>query len=251
MMRIIKVVRLRRRRRATNDTANERVSDIANDIARIFPAQIFAAPQTSHRQTEGIMARAGRKRKTNVVRDASGKSRGETFDPGFIYNQPHRRDTSQPWSALSGSSLGRLKLDGTISAAQLRAGEAYARLVHAYAGVMGLKIGSPRSGAVPELVSSGFYAWESDTRTVAQGDETAEQAADRERKRIRELKQRYDDCHAALLDVSRSHRRGLNILSVLRDICIFERGEGALARDAEKTGDLRLGLNTVERVMER
>ena len=241
-LRIVKVIRLRRK-------APPRLHD-GPEVDKVFACE----PRSRLiMQTEDIMARAGRKRKTNVVRDASGKSRGEKFDPDFIYNQPHRRATAQPWSAQAGSPLGRLKLNGTISEAQLRAGEAYARLVHAYARTMGLKIGSPRSGAVPELVSSGFYAWESDRelQTVGEGDDSAEDAVNREQKRIRELKARYDDCHAALLDVSRTHRRGLRILSVLRDICIFERNEHTLTRDEEKKGDLRLGLNTVERAMGR
>jgi hypothetical protein len=79
-----------------------------------------------------INRRTGRKRKTNVVRDASGKSRGEILDLSVVYNQPHRRGQRNPKSELLGYPLGRLRHEGLIDEAQLQAGNAWASMVRAY-----------------------------------------------------------------------------------------------------------------------
>lgn len=188
------------------------------------------------------MARAGRKRKVNVVRDSSGKSRGEKFDPSLIYIQPHRRDCAQPWDDKAGYPLGRLSLNGLITDGQFRAGNEYASVVYSYARTMGIPMGSPRSGSMSECISAGFYAWEGDRIEI-----DPKEAA----KRIAKVKDRYNDCHDTLAELGRLHNRGHKILHVMREICIQENQESKLWADPDKLGDLRLGLNAVQRVLEK
>ncbi|MFA7280830.1 MAG: hypothetical protein WC100_12105 [Sterolibacterium sp.] len=186
------------------------------------------------------MARAGRKRKTNVIRDESGKSRGEIFDPSAIYQQPHRRDLAEPGRTEAGYPLGRLRLNGQITPAQLRAGNAYAHSVYAYARTMGIPMGSPRSGSMSECVSTGFYAWEGDHVEIDH---------DEARKRVQRVKEQYTQTHEALWELGRHHNRGNKILVVLREICVAEQDERDLWADSQKLGDLRLGLNAVEKIL--
>ena len=93
-----------------------------------------------------------------------------------------------------------------------------------------------------DVIASGFYAWDHD-RVGEDDDERA--------KRIRELKARYDDCHRALWEVSAAHHRGNRVLTVLRQICVQEFDEHAVWANEDRKGDLRLGLNTVERCLGR
>jgi hypothetical protein len=186
------------------------------------------------------MARPGRKRKTTVIRDSKGKSRGEVFDPSVIERQPHRRGSAQPWSEDAGFPLGRLRINGMLTEAQMRAGNEYAAVVYAYARTMGIPMGSPRSGSMSECVSTGFYSWEGDRHEV-----DPEEAA----KRVQRIRERYNDCHDTLADLGRQHGRGRNILIVMREVCVQECEEKALWRDEAKIGDLRLGLNAVHRVL--
>lgn len=188
------------------------------------------------------MARAGRKRKTNVVRDASGKSRGERFDPSLIFNQPHRRDCPQPWDDKAGYPLGRLLLNGLITDGQHRAGNEYAAVVYSYARTMGIPMGSPRACSMSEYISGreGGYEWEGDKLEI-----DPEEAA----KRIVFVKDRYNNCHETLTELGRLHNRGHKILHVMRDVCIQESQERGLWADPDKLGDLRLGLNAVQKVL--
>jgi hypothetical protein len=186
------------------------------------------------------MARAGRKRKINVIRDESGKSRGEIFNPSAIYAQPHRRDLKHPDATEAGYPLGRLRLNRLIDASQLRAGNEYAAVVYAYARTMGIPLGSPRSSSMNECISSGFYAWEGDRINIDQ-----EEAY----KRIRKVKDRYDACHKTLAELSKMHGRGNKIFSALREVCIQEAEEKGLWSDPDKIGDLRLGLNAIHKTL--
>lgn len=185
-------------------------------------------------------AKPGRKRKQNVVRDSSGKSRGEIFDPSVIFGQPHRRDCADPSSEYAAYPLGRLWLNKQITADQLRAGNEFASVARAFGRVMGIPVGSPRSGSMSECVSTGFYSWEGDTQEI----DPVEAA-----KRVQRVKDKYNDIVCVLTELGRSHNRGLHILSVMRDVCITEQDERQFWRDNAKLGDLRLGLNAAHRVL--
>ncbi len=116
-----------------------------------------------------INRRTGRKRKTNVVRDSKGKSRGEILDLSVVYNQPHRRGQKNPKSELLGYPLGRLRHEGLIDEAQLNAGNAWASMVRAYSRMIGLRVGSPKSGSLTEAVATGFYVWRATAKRTAKG----------------------------------------------------------------------------------
>lgn len=186
-----------------------------------------------------INRRTGRKRKTNVVRDAKGKSRGEILDLSVIYNQPHRRGQRNPKSELLGYPLGRLRHEGLIDEAQLQAGNAWASMVRAYSRMIGLRIGSPKSGSLTDAVATGFYVWEGD------GPEVEPEEQERRRKRLRG---KYDLCHDRLHEVGRTLGPGIGqsaaLLKALRKVAIEER----YPEDAE-LGNLRVALNTVGRVL--
>ena len=182
-----------------------------------------------------------RPRKTNVHRDASGKSRGEVFDPSAIYAQPHRRDCADPGSPDAGSPLGRLRMSRLISDEQYHAGSEWGLAVLAYCRVMGIRSGSPSGGSLASCQSgSGFYSWEGD-RVEIDEDEAA--------KRVQRVKGRYNACFDAVTDVSRTLSRGNKIHRVLKDVCILEMDERALWASSEMLGDLRVGLNTVGKVL--
>jgi hypothetical protein len=194
------------------------------------------------------MARAGRKKKTTVLRDSSGKSRGEIFDPSFHHNQPHRKafmtviegrklDHTEPKLVnQAGYPLGRLRIALAITGDQLRAGNGYASLVRSYGRRMGIQIGSPKSGSMSERISTGFSPFEADINPDHQQSD-------------QEIQDLYDDCHCALVKLGREHNRGNRILIVMREICITEQDEHHVWRDDAKLGDLRLGLNAVHRVL--
>lgn len=194
------------------------------------------------------MARAGRKKKINVVRDSSGKSRGEKFDAEFHFNQPHRRDfmtvidgrkldrTEPKLVNQAGYPLGRLRIALEISGDQLRAGNAYAALVRSYGRRMGIQTGSPKSGSMSERISTGFSPFESDANPDHQQSD-------------QEIQDIYDHVHSELTKLGRLHNRGHKILHIMRDVCITESNERAIWRDHVAMGDLRLGLNLAHRLL--
>jgi hypothetical protein len=182
----------------------------------------------------GIPAtKRGRPRKTNVVRDASGKSRGEIVDFSVVLNQPHRRDAKGDArkSELLGYPLGRLRLGDQISELQHRTGNEWALLVRSYAGTFGLPFGSPRSGSDVGGVAAPAYAFSADD---------ARHDAEEHRKRVLALRSRYDGCFERLLSLGRSLGRGTTFLVVMRQVCVEER----YPNDRE-LGDIRLGLNAL------
>lgn len=195
-----------------------------------------------------VIKRGGRPPKQNVIRDSSGKSRGEIFDPNFFFRQPHRRgivevmgekgiDHTIPRNvALAGFPLGRLRLSGLISADQLRAGSDYAAVVRSYARQNNIPTGSTKSGSLSEFVGGGFYLWENDSVGPTPDE-------------IDLTKNRYNKCHETLAELGRMHGRGRNILIVMREICVAEVEERALWHDQSRLGDLRLGLNAVQKVL--
>lgn len=185
--------------------------------------------------------RTGRKRNPNAIRDDSGKSRGERFDPTPFLNQPHRRGNTE-LEANQGFPLGRLFMNGLINTDQLAAGNHYALSVYAYARTMGIPMGSPRSGALIQMQGGGFYRWEG---------EEAKIDPEESRKRLDRVKTQYNDCHDALAALGRVHKRGNKILSIMREICVAEHDENDLwGRAGEvRLGDLRLGLNAVHKIL--
>lgn len=177
--------------------------------------------------------KAGRPRKSNVVRDRNGKSRGEIVDLSVVLNQPHRREAKGDVrkSELLGYPLGRLRFLGDVSEEQLRAGNEWGLMVRSYAGMMGIPLGSPRSGSM--LSDSGKPAY-------AFGSDEARADAEEYEKRCVSLKTRYGACFDRLNEVGRSLGRGHAILAAMRRVCIEER----YPNDSE-LGDLRIGLNAV------
>lgn len=186
-----------------------------------------------------MIYRGGRKRKSNVERDDAGKSRGERFDPQPFLDQPHRKGHKE-LEANQGFPLGRLFLNGMLTTDQLAAGNHYALCVYAYARTMGIPMGSPRSGALIGMQGGGFYRWEGD-----EGNIDPEES----RKRLDYVKTRYNDCHDALYELGRVHKRQHKILHVMREICVAEIEEKTIWADQQKLGDLRLGLNSVHKIL--
>lgn len=171
----------------------------------------------------------GRPRKVNVRRSAKGKSLGEDFSQCVVFSQPHRRGAKDPNSSLLGYPLGRLVLTNQVSEIQHRAGNEWALIVKAYAGIMGIPIGSVKSGSDhPEIASSG-YSFGSPQPGTEEHD-----------RRIASLRERYDACFERLTRLGRSLGRGGAILIAMRHVCIEERYP-----DPDKLGDLRLGLNAL------
>lgn len=190
--------------------------------------------QVKNIRRTGIPAtKRGRPRKINVIRDSNGKSRGEIVDFSVVMNQPHRRDAKGDArkSELLGYPLGRLRTSGEVSENQLRAGNEWAEMVRSYAGMMGVPIGSPRSGSLLSDATSPAYAFS--------GDEARPDAEEYE-KRCASLRGRYDACFETLGDVGRSFGRSHAILAAMRRVCIEER----YPNDIE-LGDLRIGLNAI------
>lgn len=173
----------------------------------------------------------GRPRKTNVRRDASGKSRGEIVDLSVVLSQPHRRDFKGDArkSELLGYPLGRLLLEGRVSETQHRAGNEWALLVRSYAGAMGIPLGSPRSGSDHPEIASGMGLGSG----PLPGTEEHE-------KRIQRVRKRYNACFERLCSLGQSLGRGTQILVTMRRVCVEERHP----TDPE-LGDLRVGLNAV------
>lgn len=183
------------------------------------------------------MTKRGRPRKINVVRDRNGKSRGEIVDLSVVLNQPHRRDAKGDVrkSELLGYPLGRLRFSNEVSEIQLRAGNEWAIMVRSYAGMMGVPLGSPRSGSALNDSGKPGYAF-------ALYDARAD--AEEYQKRCTTLRERYDGCFETLGEVGRSLGRGHAVLGAMRRVCIEER----YPNDRE-LGDLRIGLNAIAKWM--
>src|SRR5437660_11539475 len=103
------------------------------------------------------MGRAGRKRKANVARDRTGKSRGEGAEQAMAtaLAQPHRRWAETPRDAQLGYPLGRLLLAGYITEKQHDAGQRWATIVRRYAALIGFPRDTPDAPHI-ELISSGL-----------------------------------------------------------------------------------------------
>jgi len=198
-----------------------------------------AITMTRNIRRVGIPAtKRGRPRKVNVTRDASGKSRGEILDLSVVMNQPHRRAAKGDArkSELLGYPLGRLRFTGEISEDQLQVGNEWALMVRAYAGMNGIRIGSPRSGsALDDSGKARGVSFEGDAR----GD------AEEYEKRVLALRSRYNDAFERLAELGQSLGRSTSILIAVRRVCIEERDP-----TPGELGDLRLGLNALMKLQQ-
>jgi hypothetical protein len=204
--------------------------------------------------------RAGRKRKTNVIRDHAGRSRGETEDSvrsvalayraremkeaGLghylarkLHQQRRERSSGHPLAdPLNGSTLGLLRQRNKafrgdpsgINQAQFEAGEKWAALCRQHAQIMGYPIGTTR--ATPLEVIGGRSC-------VPDADD--EEALD--------IRRRWSDCYRALMDEGVSVRRGVHVALICWDVCVNNRDIRHMG--AQDFGDLRAGLNALARVM--
>jgi hypothetical protein len=171
----------------------------------------------------------GRPRKVNVRRSAKGKSLGEDPIYNVVFSQPHRKGAKDPNSSLLGYPLGRLVLANQISEIQHRAGNEWGLVVKSYAGIMGIPVGSVKSGSAhPEIASTG-YSFGGPLPGSEEHD-----------KRVASLRGRYDGCFERLANLGRALGRGTAILVALRKVCIEEHYPSN-----DELGDLRLGLNAL------
>lgn len=189
--------------------------------------------------------RAGRKRKSNVLRDAKGKSRGEpqTIHPDVLrirarelakWGLPADFAAKNAQNALAGFTLGVLRLRGQrnpddpggISEAQYEAGQAFQKIVHRHAAIMGytLHIKTPSFVMVGEGLSC---------------------AKEPEEEDILKTRRKFSDCYNALMRACADH--GLRVRDVLYGVCIENWPLGMLSR--EDYGLLRIGLNAVGKVV--
>ena len=191
------------------------------------------------------MSHRGRKRKQNVVRDASGKSRGEPegIHPETIAVRLRElrregvpvQDRQGALDALAGFALGRLLLrnradrgdPGSINEEQYSAGQAWANLVRRHATIMGYSLGTPKSPSFM-LAGSGHLC-------VEEPDEAT----------IITVRRQWSDCYRALMDVCRTH--GLAVRDILYAVCIDNRNINSLS--ATDFGNLRIGLNALVKVL--
>lgn len=97
--------------------------------------------------------------------------------------------------------------------------------------MMGVPLGSPRSGSLLRDSAEPAYAFSGDEARVD---------ADEYEKRVKSLRSRYDACFETLGAVGRSLGRSHAILAAMRRVCIEER----YPNDIE-LGDLRIGLNAI------
>lgn len=189
--------------------------------------------------------RTGRKRKPNVRRAANGKSRGapDAIDPetlavrarelrnaGFAphFAGKHASD------ALAGFTLGVLHLryqadrndPGGISPEQFNAAQAWTRIVHRHAAIMGYTL----SVRTPSFIMVG-----GGITCLAEPDE----------KEITGVRRQWSDCYNALMSAARDH--GLRVSIVTYGVCIENWPAGALS--GEDLGLLRIGLNALGKVV--
>ena len=189
--------------------------------------------------------RTGRKRKLNVRRDASGKSRGEigAIDPdsiavrvrelvkaGFTDGFAGRHASD----ALAGFTLGVLHLrwqankddPGGISHEQFNAGQAWNRLAHRHAAIMGYNL---------NIRTPSFIMVGGGTSCLAEPDA----------QEIIGVRRKWSDSYNALMSACRDH--GLRVSIVTYGVCIENWPVGALSY--EDLGLLRIGLNAIGKVV--
>lgn len=200
----------------------------------------------------------GRKRKTNVIRDKSGKSRGEPHEVapevlavrernlrelGVPLTFERKEQTPQGWAMivnrtatdrLSGFTLGVLLLrhrsdpgnPGSISQVQYDAGEAWTRIVHRHAAIMGYSLTTP----------SPSFAMVGGGRGIG---------LDPEDEVVQRIRRQWRECYDALMRVSAEHNAPIWQLTYA--VAVENRPTQFLS--TMDYGHLRTGLNTLVRVL--
>lgn len=187
------------------------------------------------------MARPGPKRKINVIRSRNGKSRGEpeVIAPEVLavrrkFLEQDRVDPKNAADPLASYTLGRLLLrnrkndqdPGSISQEQYEAGEAWAKIVHRHASIMGYNLTTRSPSFV--MVGTGLSC----------GSEPEEDE-------ILRVRRKYSDCYNALMEVCRDH--GLRVRDVVYGVCVENWPVGQLG--PAEYGCLRIGLNAIGRAL--
>lgn len=188
--------------------------------------------------------KAGRKRKTNVLRDAKGKSRGE---PEIVHPESiavRERELSNAGlslrgqdalNQLAGFTLGCLLLraradrrdPGSISQEQYDAGDSWQNLCHRHASIMGYK----------STVKSPSFIM------VAGGQSVAAEPDEDEISRVRE---KWTKAYNALMLACRDH--GIRVRDVTYGVCV-ENWPVSRLRNRDY-GLLRIGLNALAKVLD-
>lgn len=176
----------------------------------------------------------GRPHKPHAVRDSTtGRSRGDDEKHYRAIRLAYRqREMEQdgidgePADPLVGYTLGRLKRAGKVSDVQFRAGEAWARLCHRHAAIMGYELKPPKSPAAFGIVGRSLEN---------EPDEAV----------VKEVRNLFADCYNALMAVCRDH--GLSVREVTYAVCIA--GVPLHVLVEKDFGDLRLGLNALAKVL--
>lgn len=182
------------------------------------------------------MAIRGRKRKVRVIRDRSGKSRGEPVDvvKAVVWAQRERLIGSEHKDdALAGFTLGRLLLrhraskddPSGITEGQRQAGEAWAEIERQHKIVMGYEL-HPLQG----------MTFEARSPTTGHGHEyNPEQVA--------KIRDKWTIGQDAIMAVCRHH--GLGVRYIVHAVCV----ENIPVEHMSEAdfGNLKLGLNALER----
>lgn len=181
-----------------------------------------------------------RRRKPNVLRDASGKCRGEPPDMVRAVALAQRARHVAPEHAdnpLAGHALGRLRLRHqsqgpqdpcSISHEQYEAGERYATIATHHAAIMGYATGVPQSAPLEVAATGSACREEPDDDTVL---------------RVRRM---FADCYRVLMDAGRAIGQGTRVALVTYDICLDRRAMEGLTK--EDIGNLKVGLNALARL---
>lgn len=187
--------------------------------------------------------RSGRKRKPNVIRDRTGKSRGEPQVVAAEVRAVRERilesqgiNTEEALNPLAGFTLGKLLLrhradesdPGAISREQYEAGEEWCRIVHRHAAIMGYRLNIH----TPSFVMVGGMS-------VGGAEPDEEQ--------VIAVRRRWSDCYSALMDVCRVH--GLRVRNVTYGVCVEN---WPIERLSEADyGALRVGLNALSTMLKQ
>jgi hypothetical protein len=181
-----------------------------------------------------------RRRKPDVLRDASGRSRGEPPHLVRAVALAQRLRAVAPEHAdnpLAGHALGRLRLRHqaygpqdpcSISAAQYEAGERYARIATQHATLMGYASGSPQSARL-EVAGSGQACREEPPQDV-----------------ILRVRREFADCYRVLMEAGGAIGHGTRVALVTYDVCLDRRAMESLS--AQDLGNLKVGLNALARL---
>lgn len=177
----------------------------------------------------------GRKRQTTVIRRPDGKSEGEKPTEIIAVAKAYRlkfgANEDYPLHEHYGSTIGQLRLEGSISVQQLWMAGRYAEIVKQNAQLYGIPSPHPRSQDV--LMAGGGLSC----------------AADIPDDKAVEIKGKFRDCRRALLDCGQALLVGSQINRVVYGVVVENwPRRGISDRDIQ---NLRCGLNALERVLRR